>query len=269
MKATDTGAADRRSTTVRLMSANGVRGGDRRDQRHQDVDAPDEWRLVRVLRRRARHLALRVYQPWAMRVIARDRVTTIAGARIEVPVGVFHPGLLFSSTRFVARRLERVSMDGASLLEVGCGAGLLSVLAAKRGARVTALDINATAVECTSANARRNGVVVEAIVSDLFDALAPRPFDIVVVTPPYFQADPIDDAARAWFAGANFEYYRRLFAGIDSFVGPSTLAVMGQGEDSDVVAIGAIAAESGLRLELWASKVLWFDQQKLYRIVVA
>ena len=97
------------------MGANGVRGGDRRDQH---IDAPDERRLVRALRRRARHLALRVYQPWAMRVIAHDRVTTIAGARIEVPVGVFHPGLLFSSTRFVARQLERVSMDGASLLEV-------------------------------------------------------------------------------------------------------------------------------------------------------
>ena len=117
--------------------------------------------------------------------------------------------------------------------------------------------------------AGRLGETLQAGNWDLFDALAPHVFDIVVVTPPYFQADPIDDAARAWFAGANFEYYRRLFAGIDSFVGPSTLAVMGQGEDSDVVAIGVIAAESGLRLELWTSKVLWFDQQKLYRIVVA
>jgi len=231
------------------------------------IDAPVERRWVRSLRRRARRLALRAYQPWAMRVIAHDRVATVAGARIEVPAGVFHPGLLYSSTRFVARQLERLPMDGASLLEVGCGAGLISVLAAKRGARVTALDINVTAVHCTLANARRNGVVVDAIVSDLFDALAPRPFDIVVVTPPYFQADPIDDAARAWFAGANFEYYRRLFAGIDAFVGPSTLALMGQGEDSDIAAIAAIAAECGLRLELWASKVLWFDQQKLYRIV--
>jgi release factor glutamine methyltransferase len=248
------------------MGANGLRGGDRRESR---IDAPDERRVVRALRRRARHLALRAYQPWALRVIAHDRITTIAGARIEVPVGVFHPGLLFSSTRFVARQLDQVSMDGVSLLEVGCGAGLISVLAAQRGAQVTALDINAAAVQCTLANARCNGVVVEAVVSDLFDALAPRPFDIVVVTPPYFQADPIDDAARAWFAGANFQYYRRLFAGIDSFVGPSTLAVIGQGEDSDVAAIGAIAAQSGLRLELWASKVLWFDQQKLYRIVVA
>jgi release factor glutamine methyltransferase len=237
------------------------------DRRGGRIDAPIERRWVRALRRRARSLALRVHQPWAMRVISRDRVTTIAGVRLEVPVGVFHPGLLFSSTRFVARQLERVPMHSASLLEVGCGAGLISVLAAQRGARVTALDINAAAVACTAANARNNGVVVDAVVSDLFDALSPRSFDIVVVTPPYFQADPVDDPARAWFAGANFEYYHRMFSQIGAFVGPSTLALMGQGEDSDVVAIGAIATDAGWRLELWASQVLWFDQQKLYRLV--
>ena len=38
--------------------------------------------------------------------------------------------------------------------------------------------------------------------SDLFTSLGGRRFDLVVVNPPYFAKDPVDDAERAWFAGA-------------------------------------------------------------------
>lgn len=79
--------------------------------------------------------------------------------------------------------LERGGVDGgaASILDVGSGSGILSIAAARLGARsVLALDIDPIAVEASAANARRNRLsrVIRAR-----DGSAPSgegPFDIVL-----------------------------------------------------------------------------------------
>ncbi|WP_274034297.1 methyltransferase [Streptomyces sp. MMBL 11-1] len=77
-------------------------------------------------------------------------------------------------------------------LEMGCGAGVASVLAAQRGSKhVVALDINPAAAENTLRNAARHGVSdrVTALASDLFDALEPaEPFDLVFWNTPFIEA---------------------------------------------------------------------------------
>ncbi|WP_246300700.1 50S ribosomal protein L11 methyltransferase [Actinopolyspora biskrensis] len=63
---------------------------------------------------------------------------------------------------------------GGSLLEVGCGAGLLAVLAAKYGCRrVVASDVNPHAVRNAALNAARHGVAdrVEAVHCDMFSGI--------------------------------------------------------------------------------------------------
>lgn len=63
---------------------------------------------------------------------------------------------------------------GDRLLEVGCGAGITSILAAKQGAsRVLAVDINPIAVENARLNTEIHGVsdVVETRLSDLYSAV--------------------------------------------------------------------------------------------------
>ncbi|NND75288.1 MAG: methyltransferase domain-containing protein [Ilumatobacter sp.] len=45
-----------------------------------------------------------------------------------------------------------------SVLDVGCGSGVLGIVAAQLGATVRAIDISAAAIEATEANAGRNGV---------------------------------------------------------------------------------------------------------------
>ena len=77
------------------------------------------------------------------------------------------PGMAFGTglhptTRLCLAALEgladaRGSFDGARILDVGCGSGILSIAAARLGARsVVALDVDPIAVEATIANARRN-----------------------------------------------------------------------------------------------------------------
>ena len=57
---------------------------------------------------------------------------------------------------------------GERVLDLGSGAGVAAVLAARAGARVVATDIRPEAVACTRANAARNGVSVDAREGDGF-----------------------------------------------------------------------------------------------------
>jgi ribosomal protein L11 methyltransferase len=78
---------------------------------------------------------------------------------------VIDPGRAFgtgahATTRLCLELLQEV--EPASLLDVGCGSGVLSVAAAKLGFEpVHAVDIDEVALETTRANAAANGVVVD------------------------------------------------------------------------------------------------------------
>lgn len=85
------------------------------------------------------------------------------------------------TTVLTARGLLEVLRPGASVLDVGCGSGVLSVVAAVAGAgRVEAVDIHLSAVGVTLANAAANGVA--AVVRASLDPLSAfaEPFDVVL-----------------------------------------------------------------------------------------
>jgi predicted nicotinamide N-methyase len=68
---------------------------------------------------------------------------------------------------------------GLRVVELGCGLGLPSLVAAARGATVTATDWAADAVELLRDNAARNGLALRAEVRDWREPW-PERFDIVV-----------------------------------------------------------------------------------------
>ena len=80
----------------------------------------------------------------------------------------------------------------SSFLEMGCGTGIMSVLAAQAGCgSVLGLDINPAAVRNTRINAARHGVAarVEARVSNLYSAVrAGERFDGIYWNPPFLDA---------------------------------------------------------------------------------
>src|SRR5205814_10251634 len=68
-----------------------------------------------------------------------------------------HPSTLLC-LRWLAENLQR----GASVLDYGCGSGILAIAAAKLGAaRVTGIDIDPQAVATSRGNAAANGVVAD------------------------------------------------------------------------------------------------------------
>ena len=62
------------------------------------------------------------------------------------------------SSRVLAQHVARERGAGRQLLELGCGIGLVSLVAAHVGFRVLATDYYAEALEFTAANAQRNGI---------------------------------------------------------------------------------------------------------------
>jgi release factor glutamine methyltransferase len=137
--------------------------------------------------------------------------TRVAGLPLEVLPGVFHPRY-FGSSAILARFVDSLPLRGKSFLEVGCGSGVVSLCAARRGALVTAVDINPDAVRCTVANATRNGLSVDCRCSDVFSALENMRFDVIAWNPPYLPGVPQTLAKAAFFGGNDFEVIRS-FAG--------------------------------------------------------
>jgi ribosomal protein L11 methyltransferase len=67
-----------------------------------------------------------------------------------------------------------LELEPASVVDFGCGSGVLSIVAAKLGfAPVIALDADENAVAATLANAAANGVEVDVRQADVLDGEAP------------------------------------------------------------------------------------------------
>jgi ribosomal protein L11 methyltransferase len=125
-------------------------------------DWPDRWMRFH---RGARVGDLWVGPPWEPP--PRDAVAVL-----------IEPGRAFGTgghptTRLCLDFLQ--SVPRASLLDVGCGSGVLAVAGARLGfAPVFAVDNDPDAVDATRENAAANGVTVEARVADAFEDELPR-----------------------------------------------------------------------------------------------
>ncbi|GGV64247.1 methyltransferase [Streptomyces griseoloalbus] len=120
-----------------------------------------------------------------------------------VPPGVYAPQ---EDTELLVGALsEEPVPPGADVLDVGTGSGALAVAAARRGARVTAVDVSRRAVCAARLNALRAGVPVRVRRGNLFAPVRGRSFDLILANPPYVPAPHglPRGAARAWDAGGD------------------------------------------------------------------
>jgi release factor glutamine methyltransferase len=195
-------------------------------------------------------------------------VYSYKGIRVEVLPGVFHPGFFFS-TKLLLRHLSLTPLKGRALLELGAGSGLISLFAARMGARVTATDINPLSIRCLEANRAINSLPVEVILSDLFQHIPPRPFDVVAVNPPYYRKQPVTDADHAWFCGPNGEYFEGFFDGLGPYVHDRSDIWMVLCDGCDLEMIRGLAERHGWVLrEVYAGRNL-LEKNFIFRIEAA
>ncbi len=177
--------------------------------------------------------------------LRKPRKYSYKGQSVTVMPGVFPPFLTLS-TKILLEYLEPIDIAGKSLLELGCGSGIISVCSSARGAKVTASDINVIALKALRENPSATGI--EIVESDLFNALRGRNFDYIVINPPYYAKEAEDVAGKAWFCGSGFEYFRKLFAQLPDFLSAEVLMILS--EDCDIETISRIATANSLKMEV-------------------
>lgn len=99
--------------------------------------------------------------------------------------GVFSKGGVDYGTRLLAEQME--IPQGAAVLDMGCGYGVLGLVAAawEPSSQVLLVDINERAVELAQKNAQLNQLDnVRVIQSDGFANIGGQQFDVILMNPP-------------------------------------------------------------------------------------
>ena len=128
------------------------------------------------------------YKPFRMsdHVVVKPSWEEYEGKQGEIIVEI-DPGMAFGTgthetTRLCSQLLEKYVKQGDTVIDVGCGTGILSVIAVKLGAsHADAVDIDDTAARVAGENCRMNGVagrigVRKGVLADL----EPQKADIIV-----------------------------------------------------------------------------------------
>jgi ribosomal protein L11 methyltransferase len=140
------------------LSAFGLRPiGELRTRLVAESDWAEAWKAHFPVMRIGRRIVIR--PSWRCHQASGDDIVLALDPGMAFGTGL-HP-----TTRLCLVGLEALA-DGGGLenadraIDVGCGSGILSIAAARLGAgTVTAVDIDPIAVDATTANARRNGLL--------------------------------------------------------------------------------------------------------------
>ncbi len=115
--------------------------------------------------------------------LVRDKVRRI---RLELTTdrGVFSHGRIDFGTKLLCETMRLP--PGARVLDLGCGYGVIGIVAAKicPSCHVTMVDINARACRLAHENCIKNSVQAEIICGDARQVLQGRQFDVVLTNPP-------------------------------------------------------------------------------------
>ena len=217
-------------------------------------------------RRFCRRLFHRVYHPYAMRQLAKP-LTRLRGRTLLTDPEVFHP-VYFLSTPVFLDYLSTVVVAGKRVLDMGTGSGTIGIFAAGRGARVTACDINPRAVALAGENARRNGVEMEILASDLFSSLRGRSFDVICFNLPFFTGQPRSHFEHAFFGGRDFETIRAFATGCRQALAPGGTVAVIFSEDSGHDRIVSCFADAGFVTTDERTAHRYFERFHLLRLQV-
>jgi len=210
-------------------------------------------------------ILFKILYPLSKIYLSKERNHTYKDITVKVLPGVFHPGLFFS-TKILLKYLESIELKDKTLLELGAGTGLISIFAANQNAKVTATDINSSAIKNIKLNAEMNSVELKVLHSDLFTYIPEQTFDFIIINPPYYPKDPKDEKEYAWFCGSDFSFFKRLFKQIGDYICTSTNEIMILSEDCDIEMIKSLAKENDFALNELHREKVWNEWNYLYKI---
>lgn len=218
-----------------------------------------------MLRKVTKKVLELVYKPWVVRYLKSDRPYNYKKLKLIITKGVFHPAFYYSSL-ILAKFTENLDLQNKKVLEIGSGSGLISLVAASKGAIVTAIDLNPDAVFCTHQNAVRNNLSINCIQSDLFQSLPATKFDVILINPPYFPQDPENKEQLAWYCGKNHGYFHRFFEQLPNYQNDTSEVYMILSQDVALPEIKQIALKFNFQLRQIVAKFKGLEWNYIYKI---
>lgn len=190
------------------------------------------------------------------------------GLKLKIFKGVFHPKYFFSST-FFYDFLKPQNLTSKKFIEIGCGSGLLSLLAYKLKATVTAIDIDSNAINCTKKNFEANFGETHAaqlFLSDVFNNLSPFIADIICVNPPYFFNEAIAASQLAWNCGKNGEFFEKFFSKLHLFANNNTQVFMILASNCEIERIKKMANTYNITFVLVKEKKIKWENNFIFKL---
>jgi len=212
-----------------------------------------------------KYIVARTYKPLLVKYLSSTRTYSWKGITLEIPPQVFHPGF-FKSTKILLHYIRHKNFKGNSVLELGAGSGLISIYAAKKGADVTATDINPVAINFLKINAVQNNVDLNIIHSDIFNSIPVCLFDTIILNPPYYKKQPRSNADYAWYCGENGEYFQYLFRHLKKYIHEKTEVLMVLCDGCDQQMIKDFAHENDFDLQCVLQRNSIIEKNYIFKI---
>lgn len=161
-------------------------------------------------------------------------------------------------TALVLKQLlqRRARLQGASVLDIGCGSGVLLAGAGRLGAgALCGVDIEPAAVAATRKQLDGPGTGItakriEALQGSLFAPVAGRRFDVILANLPHFPMDhiPLDERLATWSSGGDDgrALLDPVIDGIEAHLAPDGWALVAHNAFIGLEATRARAARHGL-----------------------
>lgn len=197
-----------------------------------------------------RKILKKITHPFLRRITAfwfsKPRKYSFKKIEVVVHPEVFPPHYTIS-TKILLNFINKINLKEKTFLELGCGSGIISLLAASKGAKVTATDINNKALAYLQEASKNNKLPISIVYSNLFSELKNTFFDFVIINPPYYPKNPKNQKEKAWFCGENFEYFENLFQQLSTKKRGENIYMI-LSEDCKIDKISAIAKKHGKAL---------------------
>lgn len=202
---------------------------------------------------------------WHKIYYLRPRKYTYKGVTAIVHKDVFSPYLTISTAIFVDF-IDTLELKNQNVLELGCGNGLISLFSARKGAIVTASDINQTALTYLAKSAALNKVTITLCYSDLFKDLPQSTFDFIFINPPYYPNNPKNIKEKAWFCGTDFEYFKQLFKQLPNHLLKTNKCYMILSDACQLETINTLAKNENLSMHKVFTKKIAGEENYIFEL---
>jgi len=147
-----------------------------------------------------------------------------------------------------------IDVPARSMLDMGTGTGYVAInyKRAHPDSRVVGADISSEAIELARANAKREGVNIEFVVSDLFSNIDEK-YQMIVFNAPYIPDDGMDYDVTVIDRGV----VKRFMTDVRNYLLPGGIAFLLVNNLTEIVNDGS--------WELYRVKHMFFEELRIYK----